>query len=52
MNKQMNKRKISGLTLNILLLISIITVNDIYYLKFIAVSAIILLIGDTLLNKL
>ena len=34
------------------LLISIFATNDIHYLKFIGISAIVLLIGDTLINKL
>jgi len=48
----MNKRKLTGLTLYLILLISIIAINDICYLKIIGASAIILLIGYTLINKL
>jgi len=51
-NKQMTKRKRVGLTLDILILISVLLSNDIQYLKFIGMSAILLLIGDTILNKL
>ena len=52
MNKQMKKRKILGLTLDILILISVFLINDIYYLKFIGLLAILILIFDTLFNKL
>lgn len=52
MNKQMIRRKVLGITLDIGLLISIFATNDIHYLKFIGISAIAILIGDTLINKL
>ncbi len=52
MNKQMKRRKILGLTLDSLILISIIATNNITYLKFVGISAIALLIGDELMNKL
>jgi hypothetical protein len=52
MNKQMKKRKILGLTLDILLLISIFAFNDITYTRFVGTFAIILLIGDEIFNKL
>jgi hypothetical protein len=52
MNKQMKKRKIVGLTLDILVLISVFLTNDIYYLKFIGMLAISILIFDRLFNKL
>ena len=52
MNKQMTKRKVFGLTLDALLLISIFAINDITYLKFIGMLAIALLICDELFNKL
>lgn len=48
----MTRRKTLGLTLDIALLISIFVVNDITYLKFIGTVAILVLIGDTLFNKL
>lgn len=52
MNKQMSKRKILGLTLDIALLISIFAINDITYSKFVGSVAIIWLIGDELFNKI
>jgi len=52
MNKQLTRRKILGVTLDIGLLISIIAVNDIIYLKFIGIVAIIWLMCDELFNKL
>ena len=52
MNKRMKRRKILGLTIYGLILISIIATNDITYLKFVGILAIALLIGDTLMNKL
>lgn len=52
MNKQMRKRKILGLTLDALLLISIFVFNDITYVRFVGTFAILLLIGDQLFNKL
>jgi hypothetical protein len=51
MNKQMRRQKVLGLTLDIFLLISIFVTNDIHYLKFVGMVAIIILMGDTLLNK-
>lgn len=50
--KQMSTRKKLGLTLDIGLIISIIAVNDITYLKFIGIVAIIWLMCDELFNKL
>ena len=52
MNKRMKRRKILGLTMYGLILISIIATNDITYLKVVGIFAIVLLIGDTLMNKL
>ena len=52
MKKQMSKRKTLGLTLDVLILISIFATEDITYLKFVGIVAIVLLIGDILLNKL
>lgn len=52
MNKQMKKRKRLGLTIDMLILISVFVTNDIYYLKFIGVLVILILIFDTLFNKL
>ena len=52
MNKQMTRRKILGLTLDIGLLISIIAVNDITYLRFVGMLAIIWLMSDEIFNKL
>jgi hypothetical protein len=52
MNKKMTKRKILGLTLDALLLISIFAVDDITYLKFVGAVAIVWLIGDELMNKI
>jgi hypothetical protein len=49
---KMNKRKILGLEIYLIILLSILMMNDIVYLKIIGVLAIILLIGDTLFNKL
>jgi general stress protein CsbA len=50
--KQMSKQKILGLTLDVGLLISILFVNDVTYLKFVGIVAILVLIGDTLFNKM
>ena len=52
MNKQMSKRKILGLTLDVGLLISILFVNDITYLKFVGMLAVIWLMSDELFIKL
>ena len=52
MNKQMTRRKILGLTLDIGVLISIIAVNDITYLRFVGMLAIIWLMSDEIFNKL
>jgi hypothetical protein len=52
MNKQMKKRNRLGLTIDILILISVFLINDIYYLKFVGMLAISILIFDTLFNKL
>ena len=50
--KQMTKRKILGLTLDIGLLISLFATNDIHYLKFVGIVVIIWLMSDELFNKL
>jgi hypothetical protein len=52
MNKQMIRRKVLGLTVDMILLISIFITNDITYIKFIGILAIIILIWDELINKL
>lgn len=52
MNKQMNKRKILGITLDIGLLISMLFVNDVTYLRFVGMLAIIWLMSDEIFNKL
>jgi hypothetical protein len=52
MNKLMIRRKLLGLTVDILILISIFINNDISYLKFIGICAILLIIYDTYANKL
>ena len=53
MNKQMSKRRISGLTLDVGLLISMLFINDITYLKFMGIFAITqipLAIGEGILT--
>ena len=52
MNKQMSKRKILGLTLDIGLLISMLFVNDVTYLRFVGMLAVIWLMSDEIFNKL
>ena len=52
MNKQMIRRKVLGITLDIGLLISIFATNDIHYLKFVGIVVIIWLMSDELFNKL
>lgn len=52
MNKQMSKQKKLGLTLDGVLLISIFLTNDITYLKFVGIFAILILMSDILFNKL
>lgn len=50
--KQMSKQKKLGLTLDGILLISIFLTNDISYLKFVGIFAILVLICDIVFNKL
>ena len=52
MNKRMKRRKILGLTMYGLILISIIATNDITYSRFVGSVAIIWLMSDELFIKL
>ena len=52
MNKQISKRKILGLTLDVGLLISVLLVNDITYLKFGGMLVVIWLMSDEIFIKL
>lgn len=55
MNKlmsKMNKRKILGISLDTLLIFWMFITEDIHFLKFIGILAVILLIIDTLIFKI
>ena len=52
MNKQVSRRKVLGLILDIGLLISMLFINDITYLRSIGMLAVIWLMSDEIFIKL